>query len=365
MTKFVAIAVSTLCLAACSHAAAPPDEAPAKTDAQYREEAVQGMHDALLAQLQTLTTAVTSLEADAPAPSDRGWDVTEDADAIGAMRRDWVRARTAYELVEGALAPLFPDIDFSIDARYDDFMSQLASEGGDHDLFDDQGVTGLHAVERILYADVTPERVIAFERSLPGYVPAAFPATAGQASEFKTKLCAKLIADAKELVAQWTPANIDEAIAFQGLISLMNEQREKVQKASSDEEESRYSQRTMADLRDNLEGTTRAFAFFAPWIASKSSSATGPGASIVRDIEQGFDSLGRVYASISSDAIPPPPASWSAENPSMSDLKSPFGQLYTEVEDAVDQTNEGSIVAQMNDAADLLGFPTFSMGSGQ
>src|SRR5262249_44102286 len=158
-------------------------------------------------------------------------------------------ARTAYEHVEGAIAPLFPDIDVSIDARYDDFMTQLAAQGGDADLFDDRGVTGMHAVERIVYADVTPARVVAFERSLPGYVPAAFPATAAEAAEFKTKLCQKLVSDAEELVAQWTPADIDAAIAFQGLISLMNEQREKVQKAASNEEESRYSQRTMADLR--------------------------------------------------------------------------------------------------------------------
>ena len=43
----------------------------------------------------------------------------------------------------------------------------------------------------------------------------------------------------------------------------MNEQREKVVKASTaTEEESRYAQRTMADIRDNLAGTKNAYALF-------------------------------------------------------------------------------------------------------
>ena len=51
------------------------------------------------------------------------------------------------------------------------------------------GVTGMHAVERILYCDVTPARVVAFERRCPATWPRRFPATAQEASDFKTKLC--------------------------------------------------------------------------------------------------------------------------------------------------------------------------------
>ena len=276
--------------------------------------------------------------------------------AIATMKRAWIRARAAYENVEGALAPLFPDLDISIDARYDDFLAQLGPQG-DEDLFDDKGVTGMHAVERILYSDVTPQRVVTFEASLPGYVPAAFPATAAQAAELKSKLCGKLVADAEALLSQWTPADIDAAIAFQGLISLMNEQREKVQKASSNEEESRYSQRTMADLRDNLAGTKVAYAFFGPWIATK---VDGP--AIDDKIEAGFRTLDAEYQRIPGASIPVPPATWSAESPSAADLQTPFGQLYTVVDAAVDPTVDGSVGAEMNDAATALGFPTFRMG---
>src|SRR5262249_57929691 len=128
------------------------------------------------------------------------------------------------------IAPLFPDLDSSLDARYDDFLTQLGP-AGDPNLFDDQGVTGLHAIERILYADTTPAHVVDGEKALSGYVAAAPPANAQEADAFKNKLCAKLIADAELLESQWSPQKIDIGGAFQGLVSLMNEQREKVTKA--------------------------------------------------------------------------------------------------------------------------------------
>ena len=349
MVKLLPFAALPLALLAC----APETGGLPLTDDQYRANAVRGMHDAYLGDLHTLVQAAQDLQRAAPLPADRGWDAQKDAAAIAAMKDAWVRARTAYEHVEGALAPLFPDLDISIDARYDDFLAQLGGQG-DADLFDDHGVTGMHAIERILYSDVTPRRVVAFEASLPGYVPAAFPATAAQAAELQSKLCGKLVADALELEKQWTPADIDAAIAFQGLISLMNEQREKVQKASSNEEESRYSQRTMADLRDNLSGTRVAYGFFQPWITAKAGGPTIDGT-----IEAGFAELDGAYRRIGGDSIPEPPSTWSAEAPSPADLQTPFGQLYTVVDRAVDPTVSGSVVGQMNDAASVLGFPEF------
>jgi iron uptake system component EfeO len=136
------------------------------------------------------------------------------------------------------------------------------------------------------------------------------------------------------------------------LISLMNEQREKVNKAASEEEESRYAQRTLADLRQNLKGTTSIYALFQPWLLSKSG-----GAAIDADIEASFGSLNSTYGDFSGDAIPKPTASWSSENPSPADLDTPFGKLYTAVQDAVDPNVSGSAVDGMNRAAKELGFP--------
>jgi iron uptake system component EfeO len=320
------------------------------TDAEQRAKAVQAMHDALLVDVQALSKAVADLKDAAPTPADRGWDKTLDAAAITSMRAAWVRARTAYEHIEGALAPLFPDIDTAIDARYDDFLAMLPS--GDTYLFDDKGVTGMHAVERVLYADVIPARVVTFEMSLQGYVAAAMPATAQEAADFKNKLCAKLVADTTTLLGEWTPAKIDVAIAYSGLVSLVEEQREKVVKASTSEEESRYSQRTMTDLRDNLAGTKTAYAVFQPWLLTKANG----GADLDRDILAGFGRLDAAYSMVQGEAIPAPPPTWSAEMPSAADLMTPFGQLYASVSAQVDRTKPDSVVAKLDTAGTLLGF---------
>jgi iron uptake system component EfeO len=331
--------------------ATPDAGPPGPTDAEQRTKAVQVMHDALLADVTALAQAVSDLKDAAPTPVGRGWDKTLDAAAITSMRASWIRARTAYEHIEGALAPLFPDIDTSIDARYDDFLTDLAGKG-DANLFDDQGVIGMHAVERVLYADVIPAHVVTFEKSLPGYVAAAMPATELEAADFKNKLCARLVADTKTMLGEWTPAKIDVAIAYSGLVSLVQEQREKVVKASTSEEESRYSQRTMTDLRDNLVGTRTVYAAFQPWLLSK----TNGGADLDRDILAGFTALDAAYAAVSGEAIPEPPATWSAENPSAADLASPFGKLYTSVTAQVDPAKPASVVAKLDAAGALLGF---------
>lgn len=50
----------------------------------------------------------------------------------------------------------------AIDGRYEGF----AEHGLDPDPFDGRGVTGMHAIERVLWADEIPEAVRAFEASL-------------------------------------------------------------------------------------------------------------------------------------------------------------------------------------------------------
>ena len=341
--------VPALALSACS---SDDDAGPTgpKTDAQYENEVTRGMHDSLLADIKALNAAAVELETAAP---EHAWDADDDADAIAAMTAAWLEARAAYERTEGALAPLFPDIDGYIDARYDDFLSDLGDDG-DQDLFDDEGVTGMHAVERILFAPDIPASVVTLESTLPGYKAAAWPATDEEALEFKHELCARLVKDTATLQKQWTPQVIDLDGAFGGLISLMNEQREKVNKAASEEEESRYAQRTMADIRDNLAGTTKIYALFEPWLLSKDG-----GDAINADVHAAFDALHAAYADVEGDAIPQPPKDWSAESPSEKDLATPFGELYTAVQESVDPNIEGSAVDGMNRAAIKLGFEEF------
>jgi iron uptake system component EfeO len=328
-----------------------PSSSP-QSDAEFQDAVVNGMHRALLDDVKTLHQAAVDLQAAAPEPSGRGWDATLDATALRQMTDAWTVARGAYERTEGALAPLFPNIDAEIDARYEDFLEGLPD--GDQDLFDAEGVTGMHAIERILFVPEMPATVVTVESSLEGYKAAAWPATEAEAREFKDGLAARLVTDTQTLADQWQPQSIDLGGSFQGLISLMNEQREKVNKAASEEEESRYAQRTLEDLRQNLTGTTRIYELFRGWLKSKPG-----GAPIDADIEASFASLRDTYAEYSGDAVPAPPASWSAEQPSASDLQSPFGKLYAAVQKAVDPNVSGSAVDGMNRAAVELGFPEF------
>jgi iron uptake system component EfeO len=312
------------------------------------------MYETLLGDVDALHDAAVKLQAAAPSSTTRGWSATEDRPAIAAMTAAWLEARAAYERTEGALAPVFPDIDAAIDARYEDFIES----GADTDLFDDQGVTGMHAIERILFANAMPSAVVTVEESLPGYVPAAWPATAEEAAEFKNKLAAQLVIDTATLQAQWKSVWKTQKFflqdAFGGLISLMNEQREKVNKAASEEEESRYAQRTMADIRDNLAGTRAAYQVFRAWVKSKDG-----GAELDAEVESAFEALEDVYATVDGDAFPPIPEGWSSETPSAADLETPFGKLFTTVHEAVDPNRAGSAVDAMNRVARLLGFPEY------
>src|SRR5512142_1877136 len=128
-----------------------PSTGQAKSDYAYETEVVHGMRDGILGKLSDLVAAARDLQAAAPVTSGRGWDTALDASAITSMKSAWLRARSAYERIEGAIAPLFPDVDTEIDARYDDFIAML-SPNGDTNPFDDKGATGMHAIERILYS---------------------------------------------------------------------------------------------------------------------------------------------------------------------------------------------------------------------
>ncbi len=316
----------------------------------WNVEVTKSVHDALLADIDSMLAALKDIQAAAPTPASRGWSAALDRAQLDDMRNAWLRARSAYERVEGAVAPRFPYIDAPLDARYDHFLSVLGP-AGDADPFDGEGVTGMHAIERILYAESTPQHVVAFEATLPGYRAARIPASADEALAFKDGLCARAIKDATLLRAQWDDAHLDASIAFEGLVDLMIEQREKVNKASSSEEESRYSQRTMADLRDNLDGTRRVYALFSPWIR-----AHEDGTAVDESIFKGLDALGAQYMQVPTAAIPMPPSTWSAENPSAEDLASPFGVLFGAVQAAVDPNGKDNVTANMTRAATMLGF---------
>ncbi len=324
-----------------------------KSDADFQADVVTGMHDSIGTQLAAIITSAQAIQTAAPS---HAWDAAADASAITAMQTAWKATRVAYEQVEGATAPIFPEFDTSMDARYDDFMTLLAP-GGDQDLFDNQGVTGMHAIERILYAPTIRQEVIDFEAPLPGYKAAAWPATDAEAVEFKTLLVQKLIDDATTLHTEWVPAAIDIGAAFQGLIGLMNEQKEKVNLAASGEEESRYANVTLFDLRNNLTGTSNVYELFRDWIKSKSGGSDDD-----TMIEAKFTALSALYAASPGDSLPDVPSDWSSDAPTAANLATPFGMMWETVHEDVDPSASGSVVFEMNDVATKLGLMQFIEG---
>ncbi len=295
-------------------------------------------------ELDGLAAAAVALQLGAPAPDADGWGAGETLD----MERAWTDARMAYERVEGAIAALFPELDAATDGRYDGFIA----EGPDADLFDGDHVTGVHAIERIVWADRHPALVVAFESSLPDYTPAAFPADATQAGAFKDALCQRLVDDTTDMRDQFEPLALDAPAAFRGVIGSMAEQYEKVALANSGEDESRYAQHTLGDMRANLEGGHGIYTAFLPWLVSLDG-----GEALDAEIMAGFGRLATGYAALDGNAIPEVPATWNPDAPSEADLATPYGQLFTLLSTEADPTIAGSLAERMTAAAELLGIP--------
>lgn len=142
-------------------------------------------------------------------------------------------------------------------------------------------------------------------------------------------------------------------IAFGGLVSLVAEQTEELERAAQGSEESRYSQKSMEALRANLDGTESISGLFGDWLLSKSG-----GADVNQKVIDGIHALQTRYATVDGQAIPQPPVTWNAASSSPRDLATPFGQLYQSVSAEVDPARSGSVTWEMLREADLLGIPT-------
>ena len=336
MKTRIALTIGSMALAWTGCGPAPEDQALTDVKAYVQQN------------LDDLNAAAVALQQAAPTPDADGWNAADDAAAVESMKAEWKKARLAYERVEGAIAVLFPELDVSTDERYDGFIAG----GADDNLFDAEGVIGIHAVERILWSDSIPDSVRQFEEGLPHYKAAAFPASEAEARDFKEKLLPKLVADTQEMKESFAPLALDPAAAFRGVIGSMQEQLEKTNLAATGEEESRYAQHTLADMRGNVEGGRKIFAAFEPWLQSQPD-----GSALVDAVNAGLSRIDAKYAELGGDAIPPVPETWSSQNPSDADLQTPFGKLYALLESETDASREGSTVQQMTRAAEVLQIP--------
>ncbi len=309
-------------------------------------EAILDVKDYVADQLQNLHDAALAIQEAAPEPDADGWDPEQDEEAVEDMRKAWSKARAAYERVEGAIAVLFPNYDAATDERYDGFIEEEA----DDNLFDGEGVTGVHAIERILWADEHPSGVIAFESALPGYVEATYPQSKSEADDFKSSLAQRLVDDTAAMLEQFEPLALDAPSAFRGVIGSMEEQLEKVDLAATGEDESRYAQHTLGDMRANLEGGRAIFEAFVPWLLEQDD-----GQQLVSDISAAFDDVAEYYDGLDGNAVPEVPEDWNPDSPSDAAAKTEYGRLLAMLQDQTDPEADDSLVGLMLEAADALG----------
>jgi iron uptake system component EfeO len=316
-------------------------------DASPEEQATLEVKEYIEGELAALASAALSLQEAAPEPDDDGWNPDDDAADVDAMRAAWAEARDAYERVEGAIAVPFPNLDVSIDERYDGFIA----EKRDRNLFDGEGVTGMHAVERILWADAHPANVVAFESALDGYVAAAYPTTEQEADDFKNDLAQRLVDDTETMRDDFAPLALDASTAFRGVIGSLEEQLEKVALAATAEDESRYAQRTLDDMRANLEGAEATYSAFRYWVIDEA------GTHVDADVRAGFADIADAYDAIDGAAIPEVPAGFDPDEPSETHLATGYGALYELLTSQADPGRSSSLVSAMLDAADAMGIP--------
>lgn len=329
---------AALCgLSACSNA----DDG----DEDFETQATLGVKDFVGVQLQKLSSAAQAIQDAAPEADEDGWNADDDPESLEDMRAAWKQARSAYEHIEGSIAVLFAGLDVDTDARYDAFIEI----DPDDYLFDGEGVIGMHAIERILWSDSTPDYVVKFEEALPGYQAAAFPQTKQEADDFKNALCARLVKDTQKMRDDFDSIALQAGTAFRGMILSVQEQSEKTNKAATGEDESRYAQNTLADMRANLSGARSVYEAFKPWIEATDGDT--------ETIESNLDKLDQAYDAVDGDALPRVPDGFNPDEPSDKDLSTAYGKLWKLLVEQTDEDQADSLVALMADAADGMQLP--------
>lgn len=341
MTRRLALGLVVTLLACGERAPPPPEPSPS-------ERAILEVKRYVDAHVDALADAARALCAAAPAADEDGWSHERDRAAVEAMRAEWRRARVEYERVEGAIAILFPHIDQSIDGRYE----HEAELRRDDDPFDDRGFVGMHAIERVLWASAIPAPADRFERALPGYVEPRTPSSTEEARAFREGLCARLVRDVETMREQLAPLALDAATAWRGIQGSVEEQSEKVLLGATGQDESRYAESTLADMRANLEGGRAVLAAYRPMMEAT------PGARARRaEIDRRMRELEEAYAAIGTDALPPVPDGFDPDAPSEAHLATAYGRLFTLLSTASDPDVEGSLAHLLRGAGDAMGIP--------
>jgi len=248
---------------------------------------------------------VTALRDAAPAPDADGWSDPEEATAVVAMREHWRRARVIYHRMWAAAAILMPDQEAAIERLYDVHLNE-----GDGEF------EGMHAVERVLWADAIPAEVAEREAMLPDSEAARFPTDEASARAFREDLCGDLIELAGEMRTRFADHSLEPQLAVFGLQKTV----EKLLKKLSPPlglYDSRYAQHTLVEMRANVTGIGEAWLVYGPLVDSVDPAAS----------QAVVDGLARLEPVRAAPAVlPAVPAGW---NPSIVDSPPGSGDYST------------------------------------
>ncbi|MEP7125601.1 MAG: imelysin family protein [Byssovorax sp.] len=314
-------------------------------DEASEEQSLSAANALIQSRFDDFAIAAAALRDAAPADHD-GWNAASAPASLTAMRAAWRKARAAYTAVEVPASTLFPELHHRLDTDYDD----LLADGADGSRFDNHGVIGLQAVERILWADVIPAPVKAHEAALANDVAARFPGDASEAAAIKNELLGQLAADAEALRDGFHATKLDVNAAYSTTTLALQEQLGQLVEAAKGEGKARYAGVSLANLRSDLAATREMYALFRPWILAKSG-----GAHTDEEVGKAFTRLTAAYDKPPGDNLPLPPANWRTADPSDAMLATAFGLLFAAAQKEADPSIDGTLCFEMAEGADLLG----------
>ena len=173
-----------------------------------------------------------------------GFSETLKSGNLEEAKKQYPLIRMAYERSE-PIAESFGESDVKIDYRLVDYMDEKKSE---------DGWSGFHRIERIMWQDNTTEGTAAYVD--------------------------QLINDIKELKAKIATVKVTPDIMLTGAVDLLNEVA--TQKITGEEEV--FSHTDLYDFRANIEGAEKIFEFFKPLIQKKD-------AKLVKTLETEFKNV--------------------------------------------------------------------------
>ncbi len=278
------------------------------------------------------------------APRGHAWLQESDKAALLAMRAAWKSAHAEALAVGVPLEYIFPAQAQHLDRSWEREALTLMGMP-DPNPFDDQGVVGLHAIERVLWGPESSGEVLAFERKDAAYFPALAPATAADADDFANLLVGKVRAHAAAWLKVSPALGYDQGFVVKSITDeVAGAFRTVITAASPGESESRYSRSTALALGQQISAVGDLWTLLRPTLP-KTSKATD-----IAAVDMAYARLVALRPAPGADELPLAPPTWNPFHATPEDLASPYGKLYVAMEREALGIDPGSFLQALKSA---------------